>query len=136
MKNGRLKLSDETNGKSQAVKKLARRRIKGKTRDIGIKAKPPERTCEDPKCPWHGRLPVRGRVIEGRAVSTKAQRTTIVEREYFHFIPKYERYERRHSRTVAYKPDCIDVKIGDKVKIAECRALSKTKHFVVVEVLK
>jgi len=122
-------------GEEKPVKKMARRR-KGKARDIGIKAKPPEQSCEDPKCPWHGKLPVRGRVVEGRVVSTKAQRTAIVEREYFHFIPKYERYERRHSRIVAYKPDCIDVKVGDKVRIAECRPLSKTKHFVVIEVLK
>jgi len=26
------------------------------------------------------------------------------------------------------------VKVGDAVKIAECRPISKTKHFVVVEV--
>ncbi len=109
---------------------------KQKVRNIGIKATPPKQSCEDPKCPWHGNLPVRGRVIEGKVVSTRAQRTVIVEREYFRFIPKYERYERRHSRTAAYKPDCIDVSVGDMVKIAECRPLSKTKHFVVIEVLK
>jgi small subunit ribosomal protein S17 len=28
----------------------------------------------------------------------------------------------------------MDLKVGDAVKIAECRPLSKTKHFVVVEV--
>ena len=110
--------------------------MKEKSRNIGIGAKPPKKTCEDPKCPWHGTLPVRGRVIEGRVVSAKAQRTAIIESEYFRFIPKYERYERRHSRIVAYKPDCIGVAVGDKVKIAECRPLSKTKHFVVIEVLK
>ena len=115
---------------------MPRTRAKGKARDIGIKAKPPEQSCKDPKCPWHGTLPVRGRVIEGRIVSAKAQRTAIIEREYFRFIPKYERYERRHSRIVAYKPDCIGVAVGDKVKIAECRPLSKTKRFVVIEVLK
>jgi len=115
--------------------KMARRK-RGEARDIGIKAVPPKRQCEDPKCPWHGELPVRGRVIEGRLVSTKAQRTAIIERQYLQFLPKYERYERRHSRIVAYKPDCIDANVGDMVKIAECRPLSKTKKFVVVEVLK
>lgn len=104
-------------------------------RNIGIAVTPPTKTCQDKHCPYHGTLSVRGRVIEGRVVSAKAQRTAIIEREYFHFIPKYERYERRHSRIVAYKPDCIDVAVGDKVKIAECRPLSKTKHFVVIEVL-
>lgn len=107
-----------------------------KVRDIGIEAKPPEKICGDKNCPWHGTLPVRGRVLEGRVVSAKAQKTAIVEREYYHYIPKYERYERRHSRIVAYNLECIDAKAGDRVKIAECRPLSKTKHFVVVEVTK
>ena len=118
------------------AKRTKKKLEKGKPRDIGIKAAPPKQSCEDPKCPWHGSLPVRGHVIEGRVVSAKAQRTAIIERKYLQFIPKYERYERRHSRVVAYKPDCIDVKAGDVVKIAECRPLSKTKKFVVVEVLK
>lgn len=106
---------------------------KQKVRNIGIDAKPPKKVCQDPKCVWHGSLPIRGKVIEGRVVSTRAHKTAIIERDYLHFIPKYERYERRHSRIVAYKPDCIDVKVGDIAKIAECRSLSKTKHFVVVE---
>lgn len=109
---------------------------KQKVRDIGIDVTPPAKTCQDERCPFHGALSLRGRVIKGRVVSVKAQRTAIIEREYFRFIPKYERYERRHSRTAAYKPDCIDAKVGDKVRIAECRPLSKTKHFVVIEVLK
>ena len=41
---------------------------------------------------------------------------------------------KRNSKIQAHKPDCIDVKVGDSVKIAECRQLSKTKHFVLVEV--
>jgi small subunit ribosomal protein S17 len=116
---------------------MAKKNVKkGGARDIGIKANPPKMTCEDPKCPWHGTLPVRGQVVDGKVVSAKAQRTATIEKEYLHMIPKYERYERRRSRIVAYKPDCIDVKNGDFVRIAECRPLSKTKHFVVVEVLK
>jgi small subunit ribosomal protein S17 len=59
-----------------------------------------------------------------------------VERRYFHFIPKYERYERRHSRIAAYNPECISAKEGDKVKIVECRPLSKTKAFAIIEVIK
>ena len=40
---------------------------------------------------------------------------------------------RMNSRITAHNPPCIDAKTGDKVKIAECRPLSKTKNFVVVE---
>lgn len=110
--------------------------MKQKVRNIGIDAKPPKKTCEDPKCPWHGKLPVRGRVLEGVVVSAKAPKTAIVERSYFHRIPKYERYERRRSRINAYNPDCISAKEGERVRIAECRPLSKTKRFVVVEKVK
>jgi len=105
-----------------------------KARNIGINVKPPERECNDPKCAWHGSLPVRGKILEGKVVSSKAQKTVIVEREYMHYLPKYERYERRHSRIAAYNPGCIGAKEGDTVTIAECRPLSKTKSFVVVEV--
>lgn len=107
-----------------------------KVRDIGIDVKKPEKTCEDEKCPFHGTLSVRGKILEGIVVSAKAQKTAIIERQYFHFVPKYERYERRHSRIPAYNPECISAKEGDLVKIAECRPLSKTKAFVVVEKVK
>ncbi|MEM5766519.1 MAG: 30S ribosomal protein S17 [Candidatus Aenigmatarchaeota archaeon] len=106
------------------------------TRNIGIDVNPPELVCQDDKCPFHGHLKIRGKILEGRVVSTKAQKTAIIERNYLHYVPKYERYERRHSRIAAYNPECIDAKEGDIVKIAECRPLSKTKAFVVVEVMK
>ena len=104
-----------------------------KTRDIGYDVKPPKKICEDPNCPFHGTLPIRGKILEGLVKSDKMQKTVVVERNYLHFVPKYERYERKHTRISAHKPDCISLKRGDKVKIAECRPLSKTKHFVVIE---
>ena len=101
-------------------------------RDIGIDVKAPEKECDDPKCPWHGHLKVRGEIIKGKVVSTAMQRTVVVERERLHYVPKYERYEKRTSRYKAHLPPCIEVKKGDEVIIMECRPLSKTKHFVVV----
>ena len=103
---------------------------------IGIEAKKPERGCEDEKCPWHGRLSLRGKIIQGKVISGKAPKTVIVRWHFHRFIPKYERYERRHSSVVAYNPECIHAKKGDTVRISECRPLSKTKSFVVIEVLK
>jgi small subunit ribosomal protein S17 len=110
--------------------------MKKKVKNIGIDVKPPENTCNDPKCPWHGKISLRGKILEGFVVSAKSPKTAIVRRDYLHYIPKYERYERRHSRIAAHNPPCINAKEGDKVKIAECRPLSKTKHFVIVEVVK
>jgi small subunit ribosomal protein S17 len=100
---------------------------------IGITAVPPSGRCDDEKCPWHGKLSVRGRVFQGKVTSIKGVKTAIVKWPYTFFIPKYERYERRHSRVVAYRPECIVLEVGDTVKIIECRSLSKTKSFVVVE---
>ena len=105
-----------------------------KAKTIGLQVKAPEKICEDVKCPFHGKLSTRGQVIEGTVVSTRAQKTAIIERGYQQFLPKYQRYERRHSRIAAYNPECVSAKEGDKVLIAECRPLSKTKAFVVVEV--
>jgi len=104
-----------------------------KAKDIGYDVKQPEKECDDIYCPFHGKLSVRGKILEGKVASSKMQRTVIVERGYLHRIPKYERYEKRHSRIAAHNPECINAKKGDRVKIAECRPLSKTKHFVVIE---
>ena len=105
-----------------------------KARNIGIEVDPPKKECSDPKCCWHGTLPVRGKIFKGKVVSSKGLKTAIITREYLRPLPKYERFERRHSRIVAYNPECISAKENDTVTIAECRPLSKTKHFVVVEV--
>lgn len=58
----------------------------------------------------------------------------VVSREYPRPVPKYKRYERSRSKVHAYLPECIEVKEGEEVVVAECRPLSKTVSFVVVEV--
>ena len=63
------------------------------------------------------------------------QKTAIVEWERKQFLSKYERYEKRRSRVKAHSPSCIGAQDGDIVKIMECRPLSKTKNFVIVEIL-
>ncbi|MBI4019983.1 MAG: 30S ribosomal protein S17 [Candidatus Aenigmarchaeota archaeon] len=101
---------------------------------IGISAKPPGKACDDVKCAWHGRLPIRGKVFEGVVRSTKPRNTAIVEWDYHRFITKYERYQREKSRVNAHNPPCMHAREGERVVIAECRPLSKTKSFVVVQV--
>lgn len=101
--------------------------------DIGLDVQAPTGTCEDPNCPFHGTLGVRGQVIEARVADVKADKTIIVERARLWHLSKYDRYEKRTSRYPAHCSPCINVTPGDHVKIAECRPLSKTKSFVVVE---
>jgi len=103
-------------------------------RNIGIVISAPKKECVDKRCPFHGTLGVRGRLFSGRIVSSKAKNMIVVEREYTHLIKKYKRHERRKSKMHAYLPPCIDAKEGDEVRIAECRPLSKTVSFVVIEV--
>jgi small subunit ribosomal protein S17 len=100
---------------------------------IGINVKEPERECTDVHCPFHGRLPVRGITLTGKVVSTAMDKAVIVERMRMHYVPKFERYEKRSSRYVAHSPPCLGIQKGDEVVIAECRPLSKTISFVVVE---
>ncbi|MBS1263134.1 MAG: 30S ribosomal protein S17 [Methanonatronarchaeales archaeon] len=101
----------------------------------GLDVEGPEQTCEDANCPFHGTLPVRGQVLEGEVVSKPTPETVIVGRERTERIPKYERYEKRRSRTPAHLSPCLDAEVGDRVRVGECRRLSKTKSFVTVEVL-
>lgn len=102
-------------------------------RNIGIEASPPQKSCDDADCPFHGALAIRGKILAGVVASSKMTKTVVVERAISHYVPKYMRYEKRRSRINAHNPPCIDAKEGDKVRIAECRPLSKTVSFVVVE---
>jgi small subunit ribosomal protein S17 len=95
--------------------------------------KRPQSTCEDVNCPFHGTLSVRGRSMDGIVVSDRMQKSVVVRIEYTRYFPKYERYARMNSRITAHNPPCINARRGDRVKIAECRPISKTKSFVVVE---
>ncbi|WP_121744573.1 30S ribosomal protein S17 [Natronorubrum halophilum] len=86
-------------------------------------------------CPFYGELPVRGQILEGQVVSTDMDKTVVVEREYDVAVPKYDRLMKRRSRIPAHVPGVLEpLSVGDTVKIAETRPLSKTKSHVVVEV--
>ena len=101
-------------------------------KDIGLDVPAPERACDDPSCPFHGHLKVRGSLLEGRVVSDKMARTVTIRREYVRKIPKYDRFEKRSSRYKAHVPGCLDIHVGDRVLLGECRPLAKTVAFVVL----
>ncbi|HJJ56156.1 MAG TPA: 30S ribosomal protein S17 [Methanocorpusculum sp.] len=103
-------------------------------KNIGLNVAVPNNDCNDVNCPFHGNLSVRGQVITGKVVSEQMQGTIVVERNYLHFVKKYDRYEKRSSKVHAHLSPCINAKIGDEVKIAECKPLNKTTSYVVVEV--
>ena len=102
--------------------------------NIGLNVQTPQKECSDVNCPFHGTLPVRGQVITGKVVSDRMMGTVVVERNFMHYIRKYKRYEKRSSKLHAHNSPCIQATVGDMVKIAECRPLSKSTTFVVIEV--
>jgi small subunit ribosomal protein S17 len=74
------------------------------------------------------------RTQTGRVVSNKMNKsvTVLLERQIKH--PLYGKYIKRSTKVHAHDEDnsCGE---GDKVMIAECRPLSKTKSWRVVEIL-
>jgi len=74
------------------------------------------------------------RTIEGRVVSNKMAKTVTVllERQVPH--PLYGKIVRRSTKVHAHD-ETGECKEGDVVRIAECRPLSKTKNWRVIEVL-
>ena len=106
---------------------------KKNVRNIGVEVKTPAEICNDKNCPFHGTLSVRGQIITGVVKSNKMQGSILVKREFMHYVQKYERYEKRTSTFAAHCPPCIKLQVGDKIRIAECRPLSKTISFVTIE---
>ncbi len=96
-----------------------------------------EAECNDPNCPIHGNIKVRGSIFRARVVSVgKMSRSAVVEREFIKKVKKYERLAREKRRLIVHKPDCMDVHPGDVVLVGETRKISKTKSFVIFKVVK
>ena len=117
--------------KKTTVGKSAKKPVK--KIDIGVDVRTPVKTCDDQFCPFHGILPVRGQILEGEVISDRMQKTVVVQRQFQRKIEKYERLEKRYRKYLVHNPPCLDIKVNDRVKIMECRPLSKTVSFVVIE---
>jgi len=74
-----------------------------------------------------------GHTVEGRVVSDKMNKTVtvLIERQVQHGL--YGKYIRRSTKVHAH--DEMSCKEGDLVRIVECRPISKTKNWKVVEVV-
>jgi small subunit ribosomal protein S17 len=119
--------------KEEKAPSAPRKKKERNTRDIGVDVTPPERTCNDDNCPFHGTLSVRGLMMQGEVVSDRMAKGAVVKRERLRYVAKYERYEKISSRFSVHNPPCIAAKKGDKVTIMECRPLSKTVSKVIIE---
>ncbi|KAK4052166.1 40S ribosomal protein S11-B [Microbotryomycetes sp. JL201] len=123
---------------------VSSKKVDGKTRrwykDVGLGFKTPKEaingTYIDKKCPFTGLVSIRGRILTGKVVSAKMTRTIIIRREYLHYVPKYNRYEKRHKNLAAHCSPAFRVEVGDIVTVGQCRPLSKTVRFNVLRVSK
>ncbi|MBM3200531.1 30S ribosomal protein S17 [Candidatus Woesearchaeota archaeon] len=105
-------------------------------KNVGLKVPEPKAACKDRHCPFHGSLKVRGRTFTGKVIKSGMHKTVTVEWPRLFYIPKYERFEKRRTRMKAHNPECLKAQVGDEVKIMESRPISKTKNFVIIEVIK
>ncbi len=78
---------------------------------------------------------VRGNELVGKVTSAKAPLTVTVQREITVYIPKFERYKKISSKVHAHNPITMNAKEGDIVRIGETRKISKTKAFIVTEII-
>ena len=72
------------------------------------------------------------RVLTGRVTSDKQNKTitVLVERRIIH--PLYKKFIRRSKNYAVHDEENIG-KVGDKVRIEECRPISKNKSWLLVE---
>ena len=75
------------------------------------------------------------RKVTGVVISNKMDKTVIIVMERIVKHPLYKKYIKRRSKFAAHDKN-NECQIGDTVLIIECRPLSKTKRWQVLEILK
>ncbi len=74
------------------------------------------------------------KVFQGKVVSDKMDKTitVLIERRQLH--PLYQKYVTRSKKLKAHD-ETNDAKIGDIVRVIECRPISKDKTWKLVEIV-
>ncbi len=115
----------------KTTKKTAKKTVKK-----DVKAAAPKKVKETIKIETVEKTyPVRGNIFEGKVISAKADKTVTVQRVLTQYVQKYERYKKVKSKIKAHNPASMNAKEGDIVRIGETRKISKTKNFVVMEII-
>ncbi|MEX1071832.1 MAG: 30S ribosomal protein S17 [Anaerolineales bacterium] len=74
------------------------------------------------------------RLIEGVVTSNKMQKTVVIRTTQAFRHPLYGKVVESQHKLIAH--DELGCKVGDEVRVVESRPLSKTKRWVVKEILK
>ena len=132
-------------GVNENSRKVAKRFVNkaGKTRyvkSVGLGFRTPKTAIQgryiDKKCPFTGNVSIRGRIMRGIVHSTKMKNSIVIRRNYLHFVQKYQRYMKRHKNFTVHCSPAFDPKVGDDVIVGQCRPLSKTVRYNVLQAIK
>ena len=106
------------------------------TRNIGLPVKESKKKIEENEKnnPFNGTLSIRGKIFEGTVINANANGTIVIQKESPIYFKKFKRFGRSKNKIHAHVPSNINVEEGDYVIAAECRPISKSVSFVVVEV--
>lgn len=74
------------------------------------------------------------RILEGRVVSNKANKTIVVKIERYVQHPLYKKYYKRSKKVMAHD-EANECKIGDVVRVMEYRPLSRRKRWILKEIV-
>ena len=77
---------------------------------------------------------LKGRSLQGIVISDKSDKTIVVRVETLVKHPLFKKYVRRRKKFTAHDP-MNECGIGDKVKIVECRPLSRNKRWHLVSII-
>ena len=107
------------------------------TKNVGLGFKTPKAAMNgkyvDKKCPFTGNVSIRGRLMRGVVHSTACKRSIVIRRDYLHYVQKYQRYMHRHKNFSVHCSPCFEPKVGDEVIVGQCRPLSKTIRYNVLQ---
>ena len=106
------------------------------TRNIGLPVNEPKKKIveNEKNNPFNGSLSIRGKLFEGTVIDANAKGTVVIQKESPIYFKKFKRFGRSKNKIHAHVPSNINVQKGDHVIAAECRPISKSVSFVVVEV--
>ena len=106
------------------------------TKNIGLPVKEPKKKSvkNETNNPFNGSLSIRGKLFEGIVINAKAKQTAVIQKESPIYFTKFKRFGRSKNKIHAHIPSNLDVQVGDFVVAAECRPISKSVSFVIIEV--
>ncbi len=79
-------------------------------------------------------LSKRRRILQGRVVSNKPDKTIIVKIERYVQHPIYKKYFKRSKKVMAHDEE-NQCQVGDLVRVMEWRPLSRRKRWMLVEIV-